>query len=329
MRLRDPLIRVLRTTTALNIVNALSNEQPRVLMWHRFGPVTTDRVVGVDLFDEQMRLLRNHFDVVSVTELIQTLVERRSRRNMVAVTIDDGYEDFHQYALPVLARYRIPAMLYATTGFIDRRLWLWPDYLRYAIHQSKQTECECGVAGEWRRFPLRTPEERERAWNDLADHVLTLPHGATAAFIRSVIEALKTVVPDAPTDAFRALTWDQLRDVAKAGIEIGGHSATHPLLTRCTEDEVDREVFDSKHELENQLQQPVDSFAYPHGICDAMVRRAVSRAGYVSGVSGTGTDYVVRDLFDIKRFGSGHHMVDFRSVVYGVQLAAARVGLSF
>ena len=327
MGLPRPLLRVLRSTPVLNCVSAVSSVHPRVLMWHRFGPETTARAVGVDLFDAQMALLRARFELVSASELCRARSEGRLRRNMVAVTIDDGYEDFFHFALPVLRKHRIPATLYATTEFVDQRLWLWPDYLRYAIEHTSRNSIECDRGGEALSIDLRTPSARERAWHTLADHALTLTTSEAQRFIRTVVGELKTSVPDTPTEPFRALTWAQLREVAKAGVEIGGHTCTHPLLTNCTETQIAKEVEVSKQELENQLQVSVTSIAYPHGICDETVRRLVKQAGYQNAYSGTATDYRIHDAFDIKRCGGGDDMVSFRNAAYGVHFAAGQCGI--
>jgi peptidoglycan/xylan/chitin deacetylase (PgdA/CDA1 family) len=295
-------------------------------MWHRFGPATTDRVVGVDLFESQMALLRTRFDVVSASELCAAKTQGRLRRNMITVTVDDGYEDFYHYALPILCRYQIPATLYATTGFIDRRLWLWPDFLRYAIENTTKNAIECDLGGAPQVIDLSDPAAREQAWSTLADHALTLESSASDRFVRMIVDELKTAVPNTPTQAFGALTWNQLRDIASAGIEIGGHSCTHPAMTMCSTAQIEHEAAGSKQELENQLQRPVTSFAYPFGICNETVRQFVRKAGYLGATSTTGTDYRIHDVFDIKRFGSGHDIVSFRNAAYGVHFMADRLG---
>jgi peptidoglycan/xylan/chitin deacetylase (PgdA/CDA1 family) len=265
--------------------------------------------------------------VVSASELCAAKSEGRVRRNMVSVTIDDGYEDFYHFALPVLVKYRIPATFYITTGFVDRRLWLWPDFLRYAIENTAKNDIECQLAGQAQSIDLRTPAAREQAWNTLADHALTLDASAAQQFVRTVVGELKTSVPETPTGPFRAVTWDQLREVAAAGIEIGGHSCSHPLMTKCTDSQIEHEAVDCKRELEGRLQLPVTSFAYPHGICNDTVRRLVKKAGYENACSGTGTDYRIRNLFDFNRYGSGHDMASFRNAAYGVHFAAGRFGV--
>ena len=123
------------------------------------------------------------------------------------------------------------------------------------------------------------------------------------------------------------MTWAQLREVTRAGIEVGGHSCTHPLLTQCTETQIAREVDACKQELESRLQVSVTSFAYPHGICDERVRRLVKKAGYQNAYSGTAADYRMHDAFDVKRCGGGDDMVSFRNAVYGVLFAAGQCGI--
>ena len=36
---------------------------------------------------------------------------------------------------PILRKYQVPATLFVTTGFIDRRLWLWPDKITWLLSQ--------------------------------------------------------------------------------------------------------------------------------------------------------------------------------------------------
>ncbi|AGZ43273.1 hypothetical protein AFR_25035 [Actinoplanes friuliensis DSM 7358] len=81
-------------------------------------------------------------------------------------------------------------------------------------------------------------------------------------------------------DFGRLLTWDELADVAAAGIEIGNHSLLHHPLDVLPADRLREETVRSKDELEQRLQQRVRSFAYPHGYNGGKVRAAVLAAGH-------------------------------------------------
>ncbi|MBD1206689.1 MAG: polysaccharide deacetylase family protein [Rhodobacteraceae bacterium] len=80
------------------------------------------------------------------------------------------------------------------------------------------------------------------------------------------------------------LTTDELRQLARSGIEIGGHTMTHPELDILDPARAMAEIGGSRRVLEDILGSPVRSFAYPHGYNSARTRAIVERAGYQSAV---------------------------------------------
>ena len=80
----------------------------------------------------------------------------------------------------------------------------------------------------------------------------------------------------------RMLSWEQLRDVAAAGVEIGAHSHSHFHLDTLSRRSARWEIETCKALLEDALQSTVPSFAYPNGHSSAAVRRLVIDAGYDS-----------------------------------------------
>ncbi len=81
------------------------------------------------------------------------------------------------------------------------------------------------------------------------------------------------------------LGWSQLAELRAAGIEIGGHSQTHPHLDTLAPSAAREEIAGSKALLEQSLGAPIRSFAYPHGYSSRRVRRIVAEAGYESACS--------------------------------------------
>jgi peptidoglycan/xylan/chitin deacetylase (PgdA/CDA1 family) len=92
------------------------------------------------------------------------------------------------------------------------------------------------------------------------------------------------------------LEWSQLPELQAAGIEIGGHSHTHPQLDTLGTAAVREEVGRCTALLSEALAAPVRAFAYPHGYSSARVRRVVADAGYRGAcavrntLTGTGDD---------------------------------------
>jgi peptidoglycan/xylan/chitin deacetylase (PgdA/CDA1 family) len=85
------------------------------------------------------------------------------------------------------------------------------------------------------------------------------------------------------------LSHAQLRALHAAGVEIGAHTVTHRNLAKLGEEDVRRELFDSKHALEDILSAPVQHFAYPFG--KRMLHytpdtaRLVQEVGYLSAAA--------------------------------------------
>jgi len=92
------------------------------------------------------------------------------------------------------------------------------------------------------------------------------------------------------------MSWDELREHADRGVQIGSHTVSHSHLTRLSDAELGRELEDSKEEAEAELGKPCRELAYPYGEHDERVRAAARRAGYerAFGLRGRkGDDYAL------------------------------------
>jgi peptidoglycan/xylan/chitin deacetylase (PgdA/CDA1 family) len=82
-----------------------------------------------------------------------------------------------------------------------------------------------------------------------------------------------------------AMGWDEVRELAAAGWEVGSHSCTHPRLPELPDEAVDRELVRSREACEAELDRPCTSLAYPFGDVDDRVARRAAAAGYVAGTT--------------------------------------------
>jgi len=77
------------------------------------------------------------------------------------------------------------------------------------------------------------------------------------------------------------LTWNEVREMQKAGMEIGSHTKTHPFLDDIKDETLLRkEISGSKEILEESLGTPIRSFAYPFGEHESESLKEVENAGY-------------------------------------------------
>jgi len=90
-----------------------------VLLFHRVTDDVRDNLtVGIEQFDRQMQLLREEFDVRTISDVIATGRIDPSGSPKVCVTFDDGYLDNYENAVPILLRHGIPAAFFVATGII-------------------------------------------------------------------------------------------------------------------------------------------------------------------------------------------------------------------
>ena len=97
------------------------------------------------------------------------------------------------------------------------------------------------------------------------------------------------------------MSWDGLKEIAGAGIDLGAHSIHHPDLTRLTREQAEGELRDCRAELEDRTGRTVESVAYPYGSSTPAVRQLAQR--YFRLGCGTSLRFVSAraDLFDLPR----------------------------
>lgn len=125
---------------------------------------------------------------------------------------------------------------------------------------------------------------------------------ATIFIIPSSIGQMSTSATTPAGDhGYPHLSREEILEMADAGIEFGSHTMSHQLLNQISEPEVKTEIETAKREIENLVQQPCWTIAYPAGYFSDAVRRAAREAGHVAGFSTIygPTDKV--DLFALNR----------------------------
>ena len=81
------------------------------------------------------------------------------------------------------------------------------------------------------------------------------------------------------------LDWDQVRELAGAGVEIGGHSHSHPQLDQLDDEALRLELTRCRDLVADELGVPPVSFAHPYGYSSRRVRREVRAAGFAQALA--------------------------------------------
>jgi peptidoglycan/xylan/chitin deacetylase (PgdA/CDA1 family) len=292
-------------------------------MYHRFAPASANRKLWAATFEQQVRYLVRHYKPCRMDQLVARLqVGGRLPEKLVAITVDDGYADFVQLAYPILKRYNVPATVYVVTKFIDQGFWLWFDAIKYQVSQGKKGVYTLEIAGNAHHIVLDDDLTRRSAWHTLADACLPLTQRERMMTLSYIGAVLEVPLPDCPTAEFRAMTWDDLRRFDHELIEVGSHTCSHPVLTRCSDSELKAELVGAKTTIERELRHEVTSLCYPNGQpddYDARVIWATQMAGYTNAVVAHGTFAGVgSNRFALERLPSPRDDVVFRNTVDGV-----------
>jgi peptidoglycan/xylan/chitin deacetylase (PgdA/CDA1 family) len=98
------------------------------------------------------------------------------------------------------------------------------------------------------------------------------------------------------------LTWDQIAEMADAGMEIAAHSTNHADFTKIGPAELKRQLVEPKAILEDHLGHPVRFMAYPSGKYNAAAMAATRAAGYEAAVTvNHGTHHMPSMAFELRR----------------------------
>lgn len=230
-------------------------------------------------FEQLCRSLASWCHVLPLDEAVVRLEAGTLPAAATCITFDDGYRDNAEIALPILSKHRLCATFFIATDFVDGGR-MWNDSLVEAVRRSHLEFFDpstCGVALE-RRFALRSWEDRRALVHSLLDTIKYLEPRERIEAVARVGRALSSALPD---DLM--MTRAQLQDLASAGMQIGAHTQSHPILARLSDDQARTEVLGGRDLLQAWLQRPVTLFAYPNG------RR--------------GTDYTDRDVGIVKAGG--------------------------
>ena len=202
-------------------------------------------------------------DIVTMDEVHQRLAERNFSRRFACFTLDDGYRDNRDFALPVMREFDAPLTVYVASDFAEGCGRLWWIALEMVI--AKASTIEVTIGGAATRIDASTLAAKQAAFDRLHDWLRGLPGEHD---IRREISALcaRHDVDEAAICPDLCMSWDELKSFAADPlVTIGAHTITHCNLARQTEETASHEMATSRARIESVLQRPVVHLAYPYG----------------------------------------------------------------
>jgi peptidoglycan/xylan/chitin deacetylase (PgdA/CDA1 family) len=259
-----------------------------------------------EAFDQQVKFLKQNFDVIRVADLEHVL--HCPDAQGVMITFDDGYRDNYELAFPVLQRHNVPATFFIASGFLDDRPIAWWDEIAWMVHASASPDL---AASQW--TPPLALSDREETIRRLLRLYKQLPADETAAYLGWLAGAAGTGRAPAAVADPMWMTWDMVREMDRAGKDIGGHTVTHPVLANVDADAQEREIVLSKRRIEAEIGHAIEAFSYPVGSrqsFNAVTQALLEEAGYRWAFSFDGGFFTScrRDLLDLPRVAVSPHV---------------------
>lgn len=212
-----------------------------------------------------------------------------------------------------MSNMKVPALLYhkidlPTADIKIRGAFTAPHKFERQIAYLKRKGCEFYTASKLIEFYRANGEFPARAiavtfddgWKDNYTHAFPVlkKYGAKATvfLVTECIGETSDRVTAEGEAAREHLSENDIREMSQNGIEFDSHSLSHSLFHQIGEDQIEREVTESKKIIENLTQKECTVFAYPAGFYTDFAKRAIERAGYTGAFS---TVYGSEENFDL------------------------------
>ena len=253
----------------------------------------------VATFRWQMELLATCFNVLPLHEAIALVRSGRMPPRAVCITFDDGYRSVHDLALPILQQFKLPATVFVTSGFVGGGN-MWNDRIIEAVQNLPPGQLDLSELGLG-AYSLASLGDRQKTVGALTEASKYLPPDAR----RDLIKRLELMVGE-HLDHDLMLTAEMVISLDRAGIEIGAHTISHPILTSLEDESSRLEIAGGKKELEAIIGKPVRLFAYPNGKVgkdfDQRHTRMAREAGFTAAfTTSVGAVTGRQDLFQLPR----------------------------
>lgn len=306
----DEILRQLRLILGKN-----TRDQLIILMYH--GVVQTPLKVydwcflDESSFRSQMKYLKSHFEVISLSSAAELLRNEGIHRPTAVITFDDGLQNNYDVAFPILREEGLPATIFLTTGLVNTNDTLWYCRLNLALSETNRHS----LVWDGGSFDLSGPGLKAEAASVLEDRLKKFSHPALLSELRKIILDLGDD-PDRPMEVgspFRMLSHEMITEMAASGlIEFGAHTHSHAILSLLSTEERREEIESSITAVNELTGRPCKFFAYPNGRREdyntEIIRLLESLGVRVSVTAIEGYNDETSSLMELRRCGIGANL---------------------
>jgi peptidoglycan/xylan/chitin deacetylase (PgdA/CDA1 family) len=207
------------------------------------------------------RFIARGWRFVSVEEIVAA--GRGPEPKRIAVTLDDGYRNNFEHALPVFRKHSVPFTIYVCPGFAERTSELWWEALDRIIGSAGAVRSP--VAEDGQLLPTTTTAEKSAAFDTWRTWLITV---ADETEQRVAIRALAAEhgLDIAALARELVMDWQETRTIAADPLcTIGAHTMTHAALARLSPKAAFQEIAGSIERIATEIGRRPTSMAFPYG----------------------------------------------------------------
>jgi len=235
-------------------------------------PAFDGNLVTAEILRQQLRLLKTHYNVISPEDVLAWRQGSELPARAVLLTCDDGLLNHLTDMVPVLQQEGVQCLFFVTAASAgEERKMLWYEELFLLFLSAPEGPLSMSRDAIEIRGKLGSREQRRALWWNCVKLMSQLDAEARSAFLRAVREQLRggresfDSADPVACRRFGLMTRGDLRQLAAAGMTIGAHTVSHPVLSQMPPELAFAEIGESRARLESALQQRVWAFAYPFG----------------------------------------------------------------
>lgn len=202
-------------------------------------------------FEKVVVYLKSRYTMITPQELSEYYYNRAPLKNACLLTVDDGHSTSYDVIYPILKKHNVPAIFFVSPQITkrEREVNFWFQEIR-EYDKSVLTKLFSDLYG------IATPKTEEC--------VETMKKMSVDVIWKMIFAYMEQFGLDAKTP--QNMTVEQVRKIDKESlVTIGAHTLTHPILANETDERSMKEIQESVVQLEDLLQHPVITFAYPNG----------------------------------------------------------------
>jgi peptidoglycan/xylan/chitin deacetylase (PgdA/CDA1 family) len=252
----------------------------RILIYHgickqdhtRFNPI----FLKLKTFEAHLKFYKKHFNVISLDDYYQQKFS--DTKFNICLTFDDGFANNYKYVLPLLERYKMPATFFITAIRAEGYDILWNDFLGIV---SKYGPEEILYKNEFYRKDHFDKYISTQTGISMVEELRSAGFEEKAEMMQLLYPLVPFKENKADEDYWLQMTTDEIKKLAASPFaHIGSHGYYHNDLARIGIDDAAEELVFSKQYLENIIDKPVNSCAFPYGAYTPEVIATAKEAGY-------------------------------------------------